>query len=527
MPSIALFRLPRKWRMVALALSSLLTLCVLGIHYRHVLLATQDSLSSEQPERADNDVTGDLRRYGVVIDAGSSGSRVMVYSWDDPRTASANNRSLPRVERAAAAHDAFRTSPGISSFADRPRRVGPEHIRPLLDFALSAVPKRQVAHTPVYLLATAGMRLLPQSHQALLLDTACSFARANYDFAIPDCQDSFRVVPGELEGLYGWIAVNYLMDGFHKEHQSHGFLDMGGASAQIAFEPAATAAANAHAQDLAQVTLRTLDGNDHAYRVYVASFLGHGTNEARRRYVEGLQQTAPVPEGGAAMPTIDDPCLAPGLALPTARGRAAVLRGTGSYSECLAATAPLLNNTECTTEPCFFAGVHGPAIDFGAQRFVGVSEYWYASHNYLGLGGMWDVKRFETQAAAFCRRPWSDVSGLVVDAQPTALARLQMQCFKAAWLVNVLHTGFGIPRSTAASPSGSAGASVFESVNSVGDVEVSWTLGALLDKISQSIAPSFHSVKARSRPGILLSDASALLHDDAAAAAAELVDDSL
>ncbi|KAJ2086188.1 Golgi apyrase [Coemansia sp. RSA 986] len=527
MQTVSLVRLTRKWRLLpaALALTSLLSLlCVFGVYF-YILDTESAALSSEeQPERADNDITGDLRKYGVVIDAGSSGSRVMVYAWDDPTGPNNNNGTLlPAVERAAEEHWAFKTFPGISSFSDRPRKVGPEHIKPLLDFALKTVPERQVPHTPVYLLATAGMRLLPRSHQSLILDTACSFARANYDFLVPDCQESFQVVSGELEGLYGWVAVNYLMDGFSSNYhkQSHGFLDMGGASAQIAFEPAKVAA-QLHDHDLAQVTLRTLDGNDKAYRVFVATFLGHGTNEARRRYVEQMQQGAAHPANGADMATVDDPCLPTGLTLPTVHGRPVVMRGTGSFADCLKATEPLLNKTACPVEPCFFAGVHGPEIDFGTQKFVGVSEYWYASHDYLGLGGVWDVRKFETQAAAFCQKPWNDVSKLAAGTNDdqVVVGRLQMQCFKAAWLVNVLHNGFGVPRdfdggvAKAASP-------FFESVNHVGDVEVSWTLGALLVKVTQTIQPSYHAIKTRTRPGIRLSDAPEI--DDAA----ELVDDAL
>ncbi|KAI8319686.1 nucleoside phosphatase GDA1/CD39, partial [Martensiomyces pterosporus] len=427
-------------------------------------------------------------KYGVVIDAGSSGSRAMIYAWDDPALQQHSNATaaggLPVIERASAQWT-YKTTPGISSFADRPRRVGTEHLKPLLDFAAKHIPERQIPHTPVYLLATAGMRLLPRSHQSLILDTACSFARANYEFQLPDCQESFQVVSGELEGLYGWVAVNYLMDGFSAgQVHSLGFLDMGGASAQIAFEPAKVAA-QVHKHDLAEVTLRNLDGQDYAYSVFVATFLGHGTNEARRRYVEQLKDTAIA--GGADTPIIDDPCLATGLALPTLDGKV-VLRGKGRFSECIKATEPLLNKTACPIEPCLFAGVHAPEIDFGTQQFVGVSEYWYASHDYLGLGGVWDVDRFEKKARDFCQKPWAEISSHSTNNE-VKMARLQMQCFKAAWLVNVLHSGFGVPRSLPASASEGKLATPFQSVNQVGDVEVSWTLGALLLKVSQTIKP--------------------------------------
>ncbi|KAJ2722688.1 Golgi apyrase [Coemansia sp. Benny D115] len=524
-----------KRRLVTLALFSIASLSILALFY--LLLTAEATSFSEQPERAENDSTGDRRRYGVVIDAGSSGSRAMIYAWDDPalqqRTAAASNGSdtghlhdsmhLPIIERAGE-HWTEKITPGISSFADRPRLVGIEHIKPLLDFAQKHIPRRQIAQTPVYLLATAGMRLLPLSHQALLMDTACTFARANYEFLLPDCQESFHVVSGELEGLYGWVAVNYLLDGFTNTDQgrwSHGFLDMGGASAQIAFEPAKMAA-QIHQHDLAQVTLRSLDGRDRSFGVFVATFLGHGTNEARRRYVDLLRSQATMAEG-ANTPSVDDPCLAVGLTLPTVDGQA-VLRGNGNFASCLAATEPLLNKTACAIEPCLFSGVHAPEIDFGRQSFVGVSEYWYASHDYLGLGGVWDVNKFEEQATDFCQTPWADVRQRAAN-DPQAIARLQMQCFKAAWLVNVLHKGFGVPRGDENKMVGKLEkqAAPFQSVNQVGDVEVSWTLGALLLRVSRTIPPSYQTLKAKTTPGIVLPDNMGVDAEEAV----ELVDDSL
>ncbi|KAJ2698358.1 Golgi apyrase [Coemansia sp. IMI 209128] len=508
----------RRYRMLVVAAA--LALCLLGA--LSVALYTDTPL----PDHTESDTTGEGRKYGVVIDAGSSGSRAMIYAWDDPalqqRASNASSDSgermqrLPAIERAGAQWT-FKTSPGISSFGDHPQRVGAEHIRPLLDFARQHIPRQQIPSTPVYLLATAGMRLLPPLQQSRVLDEACSFARANYRFLLPDCQEGFQVVSGELEGLYGWVAVNYLMNGFVAAGRSFGFLDMGGASAQIAFEPAEAAAA-LHEHDLAEVTLRSVDGTDFGHRVFVATFLGHGTNEARRRYVDALKTSA---DGGSPMPVVDDPCLAVGLTLPTTDGRVA-LRGTGSFAGCVAATEPLLNNTACPIAPCLFAGVHAPEIDFGTQRFVGVSEYWYASHDYLGLGGVWDVERFEARAARFCQLPWAEAMRHSSDGDADAVARVQMQCFKAAWLVNVLHKGFGVPRGV--STPGVAGKAAypesFQSVNQVGDVEVSWTLGALLLKVSATIPPNSHAAK--TTPGIRLPLGPAV--DEGGV---ELVDDSL
>ncbi|KAJ2610228.1 Golgi apyrase [Coemansia sp. RSA 1365] len=175
------------------------------------------------------------------------------------------------------------------------------------------------------------------------------------------------VVSGEQEGLYGWISVNYLLDGFDKTKKSHGFLDMGGASTQIAFQPSIIQPQ--YRDNLARITLRSLNGEDHIYDVFVATFLGHGTNEARRRFVDRLKHIA-TNNHTTAVPSIDDPCLPSGLLLPTIDG-SAVLRGGGRFSECVAATEPLLNLTSCIIEPCLLGGVSAPKIDFRVQRFIG------------------------------------------------------------------------------------------------------------------------------------------------------------
>ncbi|KAJ2474321.1 Golgi apyrase [Coemansia sp. RSA 2131] len=499
-------RLVTKRRLRMFGVLTMLVLCALGLWYHQLRIDTTVPVPGG---KAENDATGDRRKYGVVIDAGSSGSRLMIYAWDDPGSTTASNNDkwqLPVVERASE-HWTHKTSTGISSFADRPHRVGVEHIKPLLDFAQQHIPQQQLAHTPVVLLATAGMRLLPRAHQLQILDTACTYARANYDFMLKDCQDSFQVVSGEVEGLFGWIAVNYLLDDGFNSNSTHGFLDMGGASAQIAFAPAPNAVAQMR-DELATVTLRGVDGTDRSFTVFVATFLGHGTNEARRRYVETLLSSVSNDDA----PVIDDPCLAPQLLLPTTDGRA-MLRGLGQFSQCVAATEPLLNKTECPVKPCLFAGVHAPQIDFGVQRFVGVSEYWYASHDYLGLGGVWDIAQFEHRAQEFCSVPWSEARKQVADRDDVvAVARLQMQCFKAAWLVNVLHSGFRVPRDS----------SPFQSVHNVGETEVSWTLGALLVRVSQQISPSAQS---KSVPGIVLPKSDD--DDDGEEDNVNLVDDSL
>ena len=146
------------------------------------------------------------------------------------------------------------------------------------------------------------MRLLPDDQREAVLERACRYVGDNYAFSMASgCSEHIRVITGEEEGTYGWVAVNYLLDGFDAHDKAHhddgragsstfGFLDMGGASTQIAFEPA-PAERDRHANDLIDVHLRLLDGRDVAHPLFVTTWLGYGTNRARERYIDALVAT--------------------------------------------------------------------------------------------------------------------------------------------------------------------------------------------------------------------------------------------
>ncbi len=109
-------------------------------------------------------------QYAVVVDAGSSGSRAYLYSWPehtgDPRdlleitplTDQADPKK-PLVKKAV---------PGISSLQDHPGDAL-EYITPLLEFAEAHIPSEKLKETPLYILATAGMRLVEKTKQVGLI----------------------------------------------------------------------------------------------------------------------------------------------------------------------------------------------------------------------------------------------------------------------------------------------------------------------------------------------------------------------
>ncbi|CAO3668373.1 unnamed protein product [Rhizopus stolonifer] len=435
---------------------------------------------------------------------------------------------IPMVERADynGLKWTSREEPGISTFGSRPSEVG-EHLDMLLDFAKEVVPADSHSSTPIFLMATAGMRLLPKEQQDELLATTCQYISNHSLFFMSNCKDHVKIISGELEGVYGWVAINYLMGGFDgsiqayvdqkpsEQHHTFGFLDMGGASAQIAFEPEHHQREE-HRKDLTRVSLRTLDGRPVDYDVFVTTFLGYGSNEARRRYLEKRIEQM-FAEGKHLLDEhhqlhLDDPCLP--LNLNTTDASTSVplyLHGTGNFEECMQWTIPLLNkNAVCPTQPCLFNGVHTPNIDWSVNKFVGISEYWYSSHDILGLGGVYDFTEYEEKAASYCGKDWSLIAQDHKELTAAELNRYQMQCFKSAWIVNVLHEGIQIPRIK--NPSGhnltddvelleqvieSVDSKnwhpVFQSIDTINDIQVSWTLGAMLLHVANQIPLEDHN----------------------------------
>ena len=369
------------------------------------------------------------------------------------------------------------------------------------------------------------MRLLPALQRKELLSQICSYARSHTGFSLPDCDLHIQVIPGETEGLYGWVAANYLLGGFDspeqhvhgKGHHTYGFLDMGGASAQIAFAPNSTEATR-HAEDLKLVRLRTINGASVEHKVFVTTWLGFGVNEARKRYLTALLEAS----NTHAAKELPDPCLPVGLKL-TMDGEVVVagaeepattephLIGTGKFDECLRSTFPLLDkNAPCQNEPCLLNGVHVPAIDFDVNHFVGVSEFWHTTHEVFKQAHKdegYNAKTYQSMVENFCSQDWKTISSGVRQSKwghKVDERRAADICFKASWLINVLHKGIGIPKVHSGDMElpGSNGTketmthgkelgflNPFQAVDKIHDVEVSWTLGKMVLYAASQVPP--------------------------------------
>jgi hypothetical protein len=143
--------------------------------------------------------------YVLVLDAGSTGTRIHVYKF---RSATDNENSDTVVLK----NEIFEErKPGLSSFADQIFKAE-EQIDELLEIANEEVSQFKHRSTPLVLRATAGLRLLNETKQKLLLESVSKsfnkygFYRSKMDIAIMNETE---------EGIDAWLTLVYLKGKLH------------------------------------------------------------------------------------------------------------------------------------------------------------------------------------------------------------------------------------------------------------------------------------------------------------------------
>ena len=87
----------------------------------------------------------------MVFDAGSSHTQLFVYKWPADKNNGTGDVTQVYTEQAHGG--------GISNYTSNPQEVS-KSLEPLVESAENYVPRDQQGRTPIFLGATAGMRLL-------------------------------------------------------------------------------------------------------------------------------------------------------------------------------------------------------------------------------------------------------------------------------------------------------------------------------------------------------------------------------
>ncbi|XP_066245404.1 ectonucleoside triphosphate diphosphohydrolase 5 [Euwallacea similis] len=161
--------------------------------------------------------------HAVVIDAGSTGSRVLAYTFH--KSYLGDNLVLDK--------ELFEfNKPGLSSFASEPEKAA-RKIAELLELAKKEIPKEYWGKTPLVLKATAGLRILPQEQADNILNALQELF--NKTPFITD-ENSIEIMDGTDEGIFSWFTVNFLLNKLHSSpEKTVAALDLGGGSTQVTF----------------------------------------------------------------------------------------------------------------------------------------------------------------------------------------------------------------------------------------------------------------------------------------------------
>ena len=276
----------------------------------------------------------DTFSYLAMIDAGSSGCRAHVYRYGKLGTITGPLYVLPK-------HDSLKVKPGLSSFANNPQDAGMS-LQGLIDFMKEQVPEKDWAVTPIWLKATAGLRMLDTAKSDAILSSVRSFLLDTNKSPFLFRASWAKIIPGNEEGGFGWIAFNYLkrIIGPKRHPQSletpYAVVEMGGASAQVsqvAPNPAAAAA-------IPMPYRFTFTIEQDTYQLYTHSYLGFGAEQAREQLNVALKDQASAGEITSTPTTVKDPCLNNGYTRSATEPVTEPYQGPGGVAAAGASNAP-------------------------------------------------------------------------------------------------------------------------------------------------------------------------------------------
>ncbi|KAF6327249.1 ectonucleoside triphosphate diphosphohydrolase 2 [Rhinolophus ferrumequinum] len=345
-------------------------------------------------------------KYGIVLDAGSSHTSMFIYKWPTDKE---NDTGIVGQHSSCDVRGG-----GISSYANNPSGAG-QSLAECLDQALRDVPRDRHMGTPLYLGATAGMRLLnltsPKASASVLAAVTQKLTQYPFDFR------GARILSGQDEGVFGWVTANYLLENFIKydwvgrwfrpRKGTLGAMDLGGASTQITFETASPA------EDPANEVQLRLYGQQ--YRVYTHSFLCYGRDQVLQRLLASALQAHSFhpcwPTGYSTQVLLQDvyqsPCTMAQRPQTFNSSSRVHLSGSSNPALCRSLVLGLFNFSSCRFSQCSFNSIFQPPV---AGNFIGFSAFFYTVDFLRTVMGLpvATMKQLEDATLTLCNQTWSE-----------------------------------------------------------------------------------------------------------------------
>jgi Golgi nucleoside diphosphatase len=433
--------------------------------------------------------------YLAMIDAGSSGCRAHVYRYGKLGTLSGPLYIIPK-------HDSKKVKPGLSTFAVNPGAAGAS-LKGLVDFVKEQVPEADWATTPIWLKATAGLRMVADKEREDILESVRNFLGDSNNSPFIFRPSYAKVIPGYEEGGFGWIAFNYLKKviGPRKKVGSEAVdpfavVEMGGASTQVT-----QIASNAADIDKIPFKYRfsfSIEGEQ--FVLYTYSYLGYGAEQAREKlnnyYVANTKyhEHAAIAEKGSSGTIIKDACLNTGFSRPeqTSRenfyegpdGKFQVIGVANDEKECFQSLQALYQPENTISDKCeddgpySFRCVYQPNFLKESKNFLVFENFFYTA-KAVGIQStnvpdtsneqfplLTTPSKMREASKEVCQTPWNNFTGkFPKDSSPAD--QNSRWCFSAAYTASFLTDGLGL-----------ADNKVVTIQKEVDGSEVEWALGA-------------------------------------------------
>ncbi|ORY08177.1 nucleoside phosphatase GDA1/CD39 [Basidiobolus meristosporus CBS 931.73] len=405
--------------------------------------------------------SGCKQEYVSIIDAGSTGSRIHVYTFE---------RCSNEVKLLDELFE--QVEPGLSAYSEEPH-IAAKSLDPLIDHALKKIPKHLHKCTPITVKATAGLRLLGEEKSAEILKAVEERLVENYPFPLTK-DEGVAILDGAKEGVYAWITVNYLLKNIGQEKQKPtvAILDLGGGSTQIVFEPTLS-----ESHEFPEEHQYRLKFGPREHILYQHSHLGYGLMEARKQAKALVAQSSE-----AHQIVIPHPCLFPRTSqkweIPTEAGeRTLTLVGIATGMEqCHELMYKMLDKSvECPTSPCSFNGIYQPKLtETFTHQEIYIFSYFHDITQRLGFKqniGLWEIQEANKK---ICERTFfpelSESEAVKFFMQPDRFH----DCLDLSYLFSLLHHAYEIPLDTP-----------LKVAKKIDDIETSWSLGAALTLLDE------------------------------------------
>ncbi|KAM1417606.1 hypothetical protein ACFX1Q_021891 [Malus domestica] len=400
------------------------------------------------------------KRYGIVIDGGSTGSRIHVFGYGDD----GGNGAVFDFGKDGLA--SMRVNPGLSAYAEDPESAGGS-LRELVEFGKGRVPKEHWAETEIRLMATAGLRLLDLGVQNRILNSCRKVLRGS-GFKFRD--EWASVITGSDEGLYAWVVANHALGTLGGDPmQTTGIIELGGASAQVTF---------VSSEPVPPEFSRAVKFGNVTYNLYSHSFLHFGQNVAYDSLKEGIVSG----DFDSAAESLQermssDPCTPKGYShkmqssklspssLVGKNRHLSALQSRGNFSECRSAAKIMLQKgkEKCSYQHCDIGSTFIPKLQ---GKILATENFFYTS-KFFGLAPKAFLSDLMIAGQQFCGEDWSKIKKRWPTLDEEALLHY---CFSSAYAVALLHDSLGLALDDER----------IGFANQVGSIPLDWALGAFI-----------------------------------------------